>query len=103
MPNNGWMQSRTRHERVLIEPNPDVATALRDDPGEWYLVGEGSIERARVFSQTANRIRKGELDDFPKGKTSWFEATSTADQSRPDMVAPVELYARFCQREGRGE
>lgn len=89
------MQTRTRHERVLIEANEDVARKLRADPGAWYLVAEGDLDRARVFSQTANRIKRGELEDFRAGSDGRFDATSTADQSRTDKVAEVELFARF--------
>lgn len=72
-----------------------MARKLRADPGEWFLVGVGELDRARVFSQTANRIKRGELEDFRKTSAGGFEATSTADKSRKDQVAEVELFARF--------
>jgi len=89
------VQTRTRHERVLIEANEDVARKLRAEPGVWFLVGAGELDRARVMSQTANRIKRGELEDFRKTPAGQFDATSTADKSRKDKVADVELFARF--------
>lgn len=89
------MRIQTRHERVLIEANEVVARKLRADPGAWYLVAEGPRGRARVYSQTAQRIKRGELDDFQETLDGRFEATSTADRSRADKIAEAELYARF--------
>jgi hypothetical protein len=85
----------SRHERVLIEANEVVARKLRDDPDGWYLVAVGGRGRARVLSQTAHRIRKGELEDFPVESAGKFTATSTSAADRPDKVADVELYAKY--------
>jgi hypothetical protein len=89
------VRTQTRHERVLIESNEVVAQKLRADPGRWYLVAEGGRDRARVFSQTAQRIKRGDLEDFQETPSGRFEATSTADRSRKDKIADAELFARF--------
>lgn len=92
------MQRAQRRPHVLIEKHSVVARKLKAEPGVWWLVGIGEKERARVLAQTAFRISKGTLKDFTQNDTGYFEAMATADQSRPDPIAPVEAYARYCLR-----
>jgi hypothetical protein len=109
-----------RRSRVLIEDDMVVARKLRADPGTWHLVGVGEPDEwrtleqvARVYAQTAYRIRCNYLPNdrgvrqglkaFAADDTGYFEATCTADQSRDDQVAPVELSARYVIRSKDGE
>lgn len=101
-----------RRARVLIESPEVTARKLRANPGQWFLVGVGypdeerTLEQvARVLTQTAWRIRQNYRRNsrgVPQGLKAFaadvhgeFEAQSTADQSRTDQVAPVELSARY--------
>jgi hypothetical protein len=94
-----------RRDRVLIEPAETVAKKLRASPGQWHLVAAKPLEEARVLTTTAWRIRcnyrpnaKGipqGLRAFAADKHGEFEAVSTADQSRPNQTAPVEMFARY--------
>lgn len=101
-----------RRDRVLIEDAAKTARKLREQPGQWFLVGVGYpdeqhslSEVARVYAQTAYRIRcnyRPDAKGVPQGLRAFrgdesgeFEAISTADQSRPRQVAPIELHARF--------
>lgn len=92
-----------RRSQVLIKPNPEVAAQLRSQPDQWFLVGVGDLNQARTLSTTAWRIglnyRDGKgLRDFTGDDCGYFEASATADQSRPNQKAPVELFARYCRR-----
>ena len=89
-----------RRPHVLLYPNPEVAAWLREHPGEWFLVATGERERRRVLTQTAFRIRHGLLADFSVGHDGRFEAVASADKSRPDQVADVEVSARFVPSAG---
>lgn len=100
-----------RRGRVLIEDAFAIAKKLRANPGTpddevgWHLSGIGQLDEARVLAQTAYRIRLNYRPDergrrrglraFAADETGYFEAISTANQSRPDPVAPVELFVRF--------
>lgn len=85
--------STRRRVRVLIEPNADVARKLKAQPGKWFLIGVGDLDRSRTLSQTAFRIREGQLADFARDDEGRFWASSTADTNRPDKIADVELSA----------
>lgn len=104
-----------RRSQVLIESPEVTARKLRASPGQWFLIGVGhpdaehTLEQvARVLTQTAYRIRLNYRQNergIPQGLKAFaadsrgeFEAQSTADQSRPDKIAPVELSARYVLR-----
>jgi hypothetical protein len=94
-----------RRDRVLIEPAETVAKKLRASPGVWHLIATGELEDARILAQTAYRIRQNYRPDrrgIPRGLRAFaaddrgeFEAISTADQRRPNQIAPVEMSARY--------
>jgi hypothetical protein len=104
-----------RRARVLIKSPEVTARMLRANPGVWFLIGIGDPDEdhtleqvARVLTQTAWRIRQNYrpndrgvpqgLKAFADDPTGEFEAQSTADQSRPDKLAAVELLARWMPR-----
>lgn len=103
-----------RRDRVLIESAESTARKLRANPGQWFLIGVGEPDEwntleqiARVLTQTAYRIRQNyRLDDsgkrrglraFAANEHGEFEAQSTADQSRPNQRAAVELIGRWVE------
>jgi hypothetical protein len=96
-----------RRERVLIEPAETVAKKLRASPGVWHLIATGELADARILAQTAYRIRQNYRPDrqgilrglraFAADNRGEFEAISTADQRRPNQIAPVELSARWVE------
>lgn len=104
-----------RRAPVLIESHEITARKLRASPGQWFLIGardpdeDHTLEEiARVMTQTAYRIRlnyRRNAQGVPQGLKAFaadsrgeFEATSTADQGRPNKVAAVELSARWVLR-----
>jgi len=104
-----------RRARVLIESHETTARKLRAASGQWFLIGVGEPDEdhtleqvARVLAQTAYRIRLNYLPNargvrqglraFAADSHGYFEAVSTADQSRPKQIAPVELSARWVLR-----
>lgn len=92
------MKREPRRPFVLAEPPERVARKLKAEPGVWSLVATGDLDRARVLAQTAYRIREGKLAAFRPDPDGAFEAISTADTSRAEKVADVELYARYLPR-----
>lgn len=86
---------RTKRSEVLIHSAADTAAFLRENPGKWFLVAKGPLDRAAVIKQTAWRIRRGELRAFPAGAEGRYEAATTAAKDRPDAVAEVEMVARW--------
>jgi hypothetical protein len=81
---------------VLFEPYAVVATKCKATPGKWYLVASGPKERLRVISQTAWRIRRGQLLAFsaPDDAGSW-EAYVASSDGRESATDRVELYLRY--------
>ena len=69
------------------------------------MIAIGELEDARILAQTAYRIRQNYRPDrngiirglraFAADEHGEFEAISTADQRRPNKIAPVEMSARF--------
>lgn len=93
------MTTTRRRAHVLIEPNATVAKKLRDAPNRWFLVGGGDLDYAKTLSQTAYRINRGRLEAFAKTPAGRFEASYTADTSRPNQVYPAELSCRWVPTE----
>lgn len=105
-----------RRDRVLIEPAETVAKKLRANPGRpddlvgWHVIAAKPLKDARVLAQTAYRIRcnyRPDVKGVPQGLRAFqadehgeFEAVSTANQSRPNQIAPVELHARYVLTDG---
>jgi hypothetical protein len=87
-------QPKRTRSQVLFEPFDVVAETALNTPGQWFLVGGGDMDRYGVFSQTAYRIRRGQIAAFadPKGGT-WEVQVST--DKRVDRDYPVEVYLRF--------
>lgn len=83
---------------VLFEPYAAVATKCKATPGKWYLVGSGPKERLRVISQTAWRIRRGQLAAFLVDSGSW-EAYVASSDKREAATDRVELYLRYVAAE----
>jgi hypothetical protein len=102
------MPNSKRRQRVLIEPPETVVRKLKAAPGQWFLIGIGEKSDSRTLAQTAYRIRENYrlgddgkrhgLQVFAEDETGFFEASSTADSSRPDQVAEAELSARWVLR-----
>lgn len=99
------MTAPHRRDRVLIEDAATVAKKLKANPGVNHLIAVGDLSDARVLAQTAYRIRQNYrideqgirrgLKDFAADERGEFDATSTANQSRPNKVAAVELHAKY--------
>jgi|SRR4051812_15209743 hypothetical protein len=87
-------QPRRTRSRVLFEDFSTTADTVRAKPGHWFLVGGGDEDRYGVFSQTAYRIRRGQISAFadPQGGT-WEVQVST--DKRVERDHPVEVYLRF--------
>jgi len=85
--------TRTRSQ-VLFEPFDTVATAVRSNPGKWHLVGGGPEDRYSVFSQTAYRIRRGQIKAFSGPEGGYWEVQVSTDK-RVERDYPVEVYLRF--------
>lgn len=85
---------RTR-SRVLFEDFETTANTLQADPGKWYLVGGGEKSRYGVFSQTAHRIRRGQIKAFAEPEGGHWEVQVSTDQRIEDRKHPVEVYLRF--------
>lgn len=82
----------TRSKRVLAEPDPAVAIKLKSNPGQWYAVQSGGLDRRHTFAQVAYRIRKGKQKAF-RCAAGTFEATvHTEHNSAGD---PAELRVRY--------
>jgi hypothetical protein len=85
---------RTR-SRVLFDNSENVAKTAQDNPDKWYLVGGGPKDRYGVYSQTAYRIRRGQISAFAAPQGGFWEALVSTDQRVEDRKHPVELYVRF--------
>jgi hypothetical protein len=85
---------RTR-SRVLFEDFDTTADAVRAQPGKWFLVGGGERERYGTFSQTAYRIRRGEIRAFAEPEGGFWEVQVSTDQRVEDRKHAVEVYLRF--------
>jgi hypothetical protein len=85
---------RTR-SRVLFEDFETTADTVRAQPGKWFLVGGGPKERYGVFSQTAYRIRRGQISAFAEPEGGYWEVQVSTDQRIEDRKHPVEVYLRF--------
>jgi len=83
---------------ILFEPYATVATKCKATPGKWYLVGAGPKERLRVISQTAWRIRRGQLSAFVVDSGSW-EAYVASSDGRDGASERVELFLRYLAAE----
>lgn len=87
-------QPRRTRSRVLFEPFEMVAETVRTKPGKWHLVGGGDMSRYGVFSQTAYRIRRGQIAAFAEPKGGTWEVQVSTD-TRVERDYPVEVYLRF--------
>jgi len=85
---------RTR-SRVLFEDFQTTADTVRAKPGEWFLVGGGERSRYGTFSQTAHRIRRGEIRAFASPEGGVWEVVVSTDKNITDRKHPVEVYLRF--------
>jgi hypothetical protein len=84
---------------VLAEDAAVIAKKLQADPGQWYLIAMGPIERLGVLSQTAYRIRRRAISAF-KQEGGEFDCRVSTDMHVPDREAAVELYCRWIPTEG---
>jgi hypothetical protein len=83
-----------RRQRVLAEPDAQVAIRLKANPGQWYAIAAGDETRRHVLAQVGYRIRRGQQAAFrtPVGR---FDAqVRTALSPQPDRE-PVELWAQY--------
>lgn len=85
---------RTRSQ-VLFEDFDTTAKTVREHPGKWFLVGGGERDRYGVFSQTAYRIRRGQISAFAEPVGGFWEAQVSTDQRVEDRKHAVEVYLRF--------
>jgi hypothetical protein len=85
---------RKARSQVLFKPFAEVAQTVRANPGQWHLVGGGPEERYGVFSQTAYRIRRGQISAFADPVGGTWEVQVSTDKSVP-RDHPVEVYLRF--------
>lgn len=85
---------RARRSRVLFEDFQTTADTVRATPGKWHLVGGGDPDRYGVFSQTAYRIRRGEIKAFADPQGGYWEAQVSTDK-RIERDYPVEFYLRW--------
>lgn len=85
---------RTRRARVLFEDFATTADTVRKNPGKWHLVGGGDEDRYSVFSQTAYRIRRGEIKAFSEPQGGYWEVQVSTDK-RIERDYPVEVYLRW--------
>lgn len=86
---------RGTRSRVLFEGFETTADTVRAQPGKWFLVGGGERDRYGTFSQTAYRIRRGEIRAFAEPEGGYWEAQVSTDQNVQDRKYPVEVYLRF--------
>lgn len=87
-------QPRRTRSRVLFESFEDVAATVRAKPGQWHLVGGGDADRYGVFSQTAYRIRRGQIAAFAEPEGGTWEIQVSTDK-RVDRDYAVEVYLRW--------
>lgn len=92
-------EPRKTRSRVLFEPFEQVAETVRANPGQWHLVGGGPKERYGVFSQTAYRIRRGDIAAFHEPVGGTWEVQVSTDTTVPREY-PVEVYLRFVPVKG---
>jgi hypothetical protein len=85
---------RTR-SRVLFEDFETTAETVRAQPDKWFLVGGGPKDRYGVFSQTAYRIRRGQIAAFAEPEGGFWEVQVSTDQRIENRTHPVEVYLRF--------
>lgn len=88
-------QPRRTRSQVLFEPFDKTAETVRAKPGQWFLVGGGETARYGVFSQTAYRIRRGQITAFANPEGGHWEVQVSTDQRIEDRQYPVEVYMRF--------
>lgn len=86
-----------RRRPVLLETVDATVSKLQGKPQTWMLIAHGGMDRHRVISQTAYRIRKGLLRGFESDDGHYDTQVST-DTSIPDRIAPVELYAMWIKK-----
>jgi len=84
---------RTR-SRVLFEDFEKVAETVQAMPGQWFRVGGGEEDRLSVFSQTAYRIRRGQIKAFADPQGGYWEVQVSTDK-RVEREYPVEVFLRF--------
>lgn len=87
-------EPRRTRSRVLFEDFATTAETVRSDPGKWFLVGGGEKDRYGVFSQTAYRIRRGQIAAFAEPEGGYWEVQVSTDQ-RVKRDHAVEVYLRF--------
>ena len=76
--------------RLLAEPDAAVVTQLKANPGQWYAIAAGPVDKRHTYAQTAYRIKNGERAAFrPAGR---FTATVVVDMEKSD---PAELRAMY--------
>jgi hypothetical protein len=84
---------RTR-SRVLFEDFATTADTVKAQPGKWFLVGGGDEDRYGTFSQTAYRIRRGQIAAFASPEGGFWEIQVSTDK-RVQRDYPVEVYLRW--------
>jgi hypothetical protein len=88
-------EPRRTRSRVLFEDFSTTAETVRQNPTKWHLVGGGPDERYGVFSQTAYRIRRGEIRAFADPQGGYWEVQVSTDKNITDRDYPVEVYLRW--------
>lgn len=88
-------EPRRTRSRVLFEDFDKTADTVREQPGKWFLVGGGDRDRYGTFSQTAYRIRRGEIRAFADPEGGIWEVQVSTDQRIENRTHPVEVYLRF--------
>lgn len=89
-------EPRSARSRVLFEDFATTAATVRKNPGQWHLVGGGDEDRLGVLSQTAYRIRRGQIAAFADPEGGFWEVQVSTDK-RVERDHPVEVYLRFVQ------
>jgi len=92
---------------VLADAPEVVARTLLAQPGQWYRVAGSDYCRSpqshapacrcavRILTQTAYRIRTGDLSGFTVNGVGCFQATALSASQRPDRQWDVEIKARW--------
>jgi len=88
-------EPRRTRSRVLFEDFETTAQTVRENPGAWHLVGGGEKARYGVFSQTAHRIRRGQIKAFAEPEGGRWEIQVSTDQRVEGRQHEVEVYLRF--------
>jgi hypothetical protein len=94
---------------VLAAPSDVVVDTLLAQPEQWFRIAgcdycrnpeehiQGCRCAVRTLTQTAYRVREGDLGAFAGVRDGCFEARALSAADRPDKLYDVEIKARWVQ------